>query len=122
MGDRVVKRAIKPLDMEKILPLIQMAVQEDFGQGDPTSEITFAPDETGKASLVTREEIVVCGMELIREVLKCYDEDLKLRILIEDGCRANVANRLGFFEGPFQRCSAERVALNFSSISAASAR
>jgi nicotinate-nucleotide pyrophosphorylase (carboxylating) len=114
MGDRVVKRAIKPLDMEKVLPLIQMAVEEDFGRGDPTSEITFDADETGKASLVTREEIVVCGMELIREVLKLYDENLKLRILIEDGCRANVANRLGIIEGPIQKMlSAERVVLNF---------
>jgi nicotinate-nucleotide pyrophosphorylase (carboxylating) len=114
MGDRIVKRAIKPLDVEKILPLIQMAVEEDFGQGDPTSEITFDENEQGKAFIVTREEIVVCGMELIRHVLKLYDEQLKLRVLIEDGCRANVANRLGVIEGPIRKMlSAERVVLNF---------
>jgi nicotinate-nucleotide pyrophosphorylase (carboxylating) len=114
MGDRVIKRAIKPLDIEKALPLIQMAVEEDFGGGDPTSEITFTADENGKASLITREEIVVCGMDLVREVLKLYDENLKLRVLIEDGYRANVANRLGIIEGPIRTMlSAERVVLNF---------
>jgi len=114
MGERIVKRAIKPLDIEKILPLIQMAVEEDFGRGDPSSEITIPEDQIGKAYLITREEIVVCGMELVRRILPLYDERLKLRILIEDGCRANVANRLGVIEGPVRAMlSAERVVLNF---------
>jgi len=114
MGEQVVKRTIKPLDIEKILPLIQMAVEEDFGRGDPSSEITIPEDQIGKAYLITREEIVVCGMELVRRILPLYDERLKLRILIEDGCRANVANRLGVIEGPVRAMlSAERVVLNF---------
>jgi nicotinate-nucleotide pyrophosphorylase (carboxylating) len=114
MGERIVKRAIKPLDIEKILPLIQMAVEEDFGRGDPSSEITIPKDQIDKAYLITREEIVVCGMELVRRILPLYDERLKLRILIEDGCRANVANRLGVIEGPVRAMlSAERVVLNF---------
>ncbi len=114
MGEQVVKRTIKPLDIEKILPLIQMAVEEDFGRGDPSSEITIPEDQIGKAYLITREEIVVCGMELVKHVLTLYDERLKLRVLIEDGCRANVANRLGVIEGPVRAMlSAERVVLNF---------
>ncbi len=114
MGERVVKKTIKPLDMETVLPLIKMAVEEDFGHGDPTSELSISEDEVGKSYLVTREEIVVCGMELIKHILRQYDERLKLRILIEDGCRANVANRLGVIEGPVRAMlSAERVVLNF---------
>jgi nicotinate-nucleotide pyrophosphorylase (carboxylating) len=114
MGERATRRAIKPLDMEKVLPLIQMAVEEDFGQGDPTSEISIPEDKIDRAYIVTREEIVVCGMELVKHVLKLYDERLKLRVLIEDGHRANVANRLGVIEGPVRSMlSAERVVLNF---------
>ncbi len=114
MGERATRRAIKPLDMEIVLPLIQMAVDEDFGAGDPTSEISIPEDKIDKAYIVTREEIVVCGMELVKHVLKLYDERLKLRVLIEDGHRANVANRLGVIEGPVRSMlSAERVVLNF---------
>ncbi|HML74430.1 MAG TPA: carboxylating nicotinate-nucleotide diphosphorylase [Anaerohalosphaeraceae bacterium] len=114
MGERATRRAIKPLDMEKVLPLIQMAVEEDFGHGDPTSEISIPEDKIDRAYIVTREEIVVCGMELVKHVLKLYDERLKLRVLIEDGHRANVANRLGVIEGPVRSMlSAERVVLNF---------
>jgi len=114
MGERATRRAIKPLDIEKVLPLIRMAVEEDFGDGDPTSEISIPEDRMDRAYIVTREEIVVCGMELIKHVLKLYDERLKLRVLIEDGHRANVANRLGVIEGPVRSMlSAERVVLNF---------
>jgi len=53
-------------------------------------------------------------MDLVREILKRYDERLKLRVLIGDGQRANVANRLGIIEGPLRpMLSAERVVLNF---------
>ena len=65
---------MRKLDLAKIQPLINMAVKEDFGTGDPTSRITVADDITATARIITREEIVVCGMEIIREVLKKYDK------------------------------------------------
>ena len=105
---------MKKFDLSKVRTLIEMAVEEDFGGGDPTSEITIADDVVAKANIVTREEIVVCGMEIVREVLKHYDKRLKLRVLIKDGDRANVANRLGVIEGPLRSMlSSERVVLNF---------
>jgi nicotinate-nucleotide pyrophosphorylase (carboxylating) len=105
---------MKKFDLDRVRTLIEMAVEEDFGGGDPTSEITIADDVVAKANIITREEIVVCGMEIVRQVLKHYDKRLKLRVLIKDGDRANVANRLGVIEGPLRSMlSAERVVLNF---------
>ncbi len=105
---------MKKFDLDRVQTLIEMAVEEDFGGGDPTSEITIADDVVAKANIITREEIVVCGMEIVGEVLKHYDKRLKLRVLIKDGARASVANRLGVIEGPLRSMlSAERVVLNF---------
>ena len=105
---------MKKFDVSQAKTLIELAVAEDFGAGDPTSEITMSDDVKAKANIITREEIVVCGMDVVAEVLKRYDPRLKLRILIEDGSRANVANRLGVIEGPLRSMlSAERVVLNF---------
>lgn len=105
---------MKKFDLNKVRILIEMAVEEDFGGGDPTSEITIADDIVARANIVTREEIVVCGMEIVGEVLKYYDKRLKLRVLIKDGQRANVADRLGVIEGPLRSMlSSERVVLNF---------
>ncbi len=102
------------LNLSKVKTLIDLAVQEDFGQGDPTSRITISGDVRAKASIITREEIVVCGMDVARGVLVRYDKRLKLRVLIRDGQRAHVANKLATIEGPLRSMlSAERVVLNF---------
>ena len=105
---------MKKLNLGKVQPLINMAVKEDFGAGDPTSRITIRDDVMARANIITREEIVVCGMEVVREVLKKYDKKLKLRVFIRDGRRANVANKLATINGPLRTMlSAERVVLNF---------
>lgn len=110
------ERNMKPkkLNIKKIQTLIDLAVEEDFGNGDPTSTITVGEDVIEKTHIITREEIVVCGMDVVREVLKRYDERLKLKVYIKDGTRANVANKIATIEGPLRSMlSAERVVLNF---------
>ena len=105
---------MKKLNIKKIQTLIDLAVEEDFGMGDPTSVITVGEETIEKTHIVTREEIVVCGMDVVREVLKRYDARLKLKVHIKDGSRANVANKLATIEGPLRSMlSAERVVLNF---------
>jgi len=105
---------IRKLDISKVRPLIKLAVEEDLGKGDLTSQIMVKPNATARTNIVTREEIVVCGMDVVREALRLYDKRLKLRVFIQDGKRANVASKLGSIEGPLQpMLSAERVILNF---------
>jgi nicotinate-nucleotide pyrophosphorylase (carboxylating) len=91
-----------------------MAIDEDLGRGDVTSELLYADNNIAKANIVSREEIVVSGMPVVEEILKCYDKRLKLRILIKDGQRAHIGGRLGVITGPLcPLLSAERVLLNF---------
>jgi nicotinate-nucleotide pyrophosphorylase (carboxylating) len=105
---------MRKLNLKKIQTLIDLAVEEDFGQGDPTSLITIAEDSTEKTTLVARENIFISGMEVAAEVLKRYHPKLKLKILKQDGEHANVADRLGVITGPIREMlSAERVVLNF---------
>ena len=105
---------MKKINISEVRPLIQMAIAEDLGSGDITSELLFEKDTTAKASIISREEIVVCGMDIAAEILKCYDEKLKLKVRINDGEPAHVANKLAVIEGPLRSMlSAERVMLNF---------
>ena len=105
---------MKKLDLAKVRPLIQMAIEEDLGRGDKTSELLFKDDTTAKATIISREEIVVCGMAIAREILKSYDERLDLNVRIEDGESAHVGSKLGTIQGPLRSMlSAERVMLNF---------
>jgi len=105
---------IKKLDIKKALPLIKIAVEEDLGHEDVTSQLICKEDTVAKANIVSREEIVVCGMDVVKQVLKCYDEKLKLKVLVPDGEPAHVGKRIATIEGPLaSMLSAERVLLNF---------
>jgi nicotinate-nucleotide pyrophosphorylase (carboxylating) len=105
---------ITEFDISEAMPLIRMAIEEDLGQGDVTSELLFDASTTAKANIVSREEIVVCGMDVAAEILRCYDEKLKLKVRINDGERAHVGSKLGVIVGPLRSMlSSERVMLNF---------
>jgi nicotinate-nucleotide pyrophosphorylase (carboxylating) len=105
---------MRPLNIEKVRPIIHMAIAEDLGQGDLTTELIFKEDKVAKANIISREEIVVCGMDVVREILRLYNPKLKLRVLIEDGKPAYVGAKIAVIEGPLRSMlSAERVMLNF---------
>ena len=105
---------MKKLNLEKAQPLIRIAIEEDLGRGDMTSGLFFKDNAIAKANIISREEIVVCGMEIAREILRHYDEKLKLKVNINDGQSAHVGSRLATIEGPLRSMlSAERVLLNF---------
>ena len=105
---------MRKLDLKKIQTLIDLAVEEDFGKGDPTSLVTIPKNATTKTTIVSREEIFISGMDVIPEILKRYDERLKLKVLKNDGQHAGVTDKLGVITGPLRSMlSAERVVLNF---------
>jgi nicotinate-nucleotide pyrophosphorylase (carboxylating) len=102
------------LNIEQVRPLIQMAIEEDLGGGDLTSELLFKDDTIDKANIISREEIVVCGIPIIKEILSFYDKRLKLKAFVKDGESAHIGRKIATIEGPLRpMLSAERVILNF---------
>ena len=105
---------MKKLNIAKARPLIRMAIEEDLGRGDLTSALLFKEDTIARSNIISREEIVVCGMDVVGEILKCYDKRLKLKVRVNDGESAHVGSKLATIEGPLRfMLSAERVMLNF---------
>jgi nicotinate-nucleotide pyrophosphorylase (carboxylating) len=105
---------MRKLNIEQAKSIIDLAIKEDFGDDDVTSRLLFKRDKISRAHLVSREEIIVCGMDVAAEILRRYDERLTLKVHIPDGKSAHVGSRLGTIEGPLRgMLSAERVLLNF---------
>ncbi len=105
---------MEKLNIAEVRPLIQMAIEEDLGNGDVTTNLLFQDSELAKATIVSREEIVVCGVPVVKEILRQYDERLKITPHARDGQAAHVGNTLATIEGPLRSMlSAERVMLNF---------
>jgi len=105
---------MRKLDIKKVRPLIRMAMEEDLGTGDVTTDLLFQDGTRAKAMVVTREEIVVAGLPVVEEILRQYDERLKMTPYCRDGQSAHVGSRLATIEGPLRSMlSVERVMLNF---------
>jgi len=105
---------MKKLDIRQVQPLIRMAMEEDLGSGDVTTNLLFKDGTTAEERIVSREEIVIAGLPVIEEILRQYDERLKMIAHFRDGQPAHVGNKLATIRGPLRSMlSVERVMLNF---------
>ena len=97
--------------------IIDLAVDEDYGLGDPTTSLTIGPGQTGHAFLIVKEELVFCGGTLIEPILSRYSNDLGVELHAADGAVLSIGDVMASIRGQFAAIlSAERVVLNFCSI------
>jgi nicotinate-nucleotide pyrophosphorylase (carboxylating) len=96
------------------LALIDLAIEEDLGRGDVTSQATIAPDVLAVADFVCRQDLIVCGMAIAQTVFARVAPDVAFEPLATDGEQARRARRLARVTGPARSVlAAERTALNF---------
>ncbi|MBP7050237.1 MAG: carboxylating nicotinate-nucleotide diphosphorylase [Phycisphaerae bacterium] len=105
---------MKKLDIRQVRPLIRMAMEEDLGSGDVTTNLLFKDGMIAESRVVSREEIVVAGLPVLEEILCQYDERLKMIPHCRDGQSVHVGSKLATIRGPLRSMlSVERVMLNF---------
>lgn len=94
--------------------IIDLALDEDTGYGDITSEALIPPDLTGKAALLVKETGILAGIEVAGRVFQRVDPSLEIDILIKDGTAIKSGDIPGTIIGSVTSIlKAERVALNF---------
>ncbi|MCH7227689.1 carboxylating nicotinate-nucleotide diphosphorylase [Haloferula sp. A504] len=99
---------------ESVLKLIDAALAEDVGSGDVTS-LYFVPEEARvRAFVVARDEGVLAGGEVAREVFHRVAPGLEVELLLKDGVRLGKGARVMEVRGAARSVlTAERTALNF---------
>jgi len=101
------------LDKEIIDPFIINALKEDVGDGDHTSLSTIAAGTKGKAKLLVKDEGILAGVELAKEIFHIVDPHLKLNIRLNDGAKIKPGDIVLEIEGDAQSIlKAERLVLN----------
>ena len=101
-------------DLKSYQPLVEWARREDLGAADITSQVTIPAEQMGRGVLVFREEGLLCGMPVVKEVLRQYDERLILDAAFTDGQEVPTGAAAGLINGPLRSLlAAERVLLNF---------
>ncbi|MEJ8569314.1 carboxylating nicotinate-nucleotide diphosphorylase [Elongatibacter sediminis] len=94
--------------------LINLALAEDAGLGDVTSESIFPADHRSAGFIDAREDLVVCGLEVAAEVFRRVDSDITVTAECADGDRVTAGTVVLRLEGPtVGLLTAERTALNF---------
>ena len=98
----------------EIKHLIGLALSEDIGSGDVTSEALLESEPSGKAIIIAKQEGVVAGLPVAGMVFRAVNPRLVFRMLKRDGDRIRKGEKLALIRGKIQGIlSAERTALNF---------
>jgi nicotinate-nucleotide pyrophosphorylase (carboxylating) len=72
-------------EKELVHNLIKLAFAEDIGDGDHTTLCSIPDTETGQSRLLIKEDGVLAGVEVAKEVFNIFDRDLRVEVFIHDG-------------------------------------
>jgi nicotinate-nucleotide pyrophosphorylase (carboxylating) len=94
--------------------LIDLAIEEDIGSGDITTDSLVPPDLEGTAVILAKEPLVLAGLETARQVFSRFDDQLLFETAKEDGDYIQAGETFIKLAGMLAALlKAERIALNF---------
>lgn len=93
--------------------LIELAFAEDIGEGDHTTLCSIPESETGSSRLLIKEEGILAGVNVAKEVFNKFDTSLKVEVFIEDGSHVKPGDVAFVVKGKVQSIlQTERLVLN----------
>ena len=102
------------LTADTIERVVELALAEDVGDGDVTTEALVPADLRCRAQLLLEEPGVVCGIPAAAAVFRALDADVHVDAVVEDGAVVTATPAvLAEIEGPARAVlTGERTALN----------
>lgn len=95
------------------LEQIPLWFAEDIGDGDHTTLSCIPADAVGKSQLIIKENGILAGVEVAREIFKAFDPELKMTLFINDGAEVKYGDVAFVVEGKIQSLlQTERLMLN----------
>ena len=105
---------LKGRALESLQPLLTLALEEDIGPGDLTSNVLINHDAVGDAELLAKADGVAAGLFCIQPMFNRVDNRLQFQPNVEDGERVKPGDVLGRIHGPVRPLlTVERTLLNF---------
>lgn len=93
--------------------LIDLSFAEDIGDGDHTTLSCIPADAMGKSKLLIKEEGILAGIEVAKEVFHRFDPTMKVEVFMEDGTPVKPGDVAMVVEGKVQSLlQTERLMLN----------
>lgn len=102
------------LELKAAQTLIELALTEDVGDGDITTDNIIPAESRRKAKMVAKAEGVVAGLPIAEMVFRSLDPQLKWVVLTPEGSWVKKGEVMVEFEGTYRALlTGERTALNF---------
>jgi nicotinate-nucleotide pyrophosphorylase (carboxylating) len=100
--------------LESLQPLLTLALDEDIGPGDLTSDVLIDTEAIAQGDVLSKAEGIAAGLLFIAPMLNRVDSRLKYEPLTEDGRAIHPGDVLGRIVGPVRPLlTVERTLLNF---------
>jgi nicotinate-nucleotide pyrophosphorylase (carboxylating) len=94
--------------------LIELALEEDIGRGDVTTQALIPPEKKGAAQIRAKERLVAAGLPVAARVFMKLDREVHFLPMAQEGQEVEVGAVLAQLRGPVASIlTGERVALNF---------
>lgn len=93
---------------------VKMALMEDIGYGDITTENLAGENDFLKGELNTRSEGVLCGCDVFKTVYETLSDKVEIKFYFKDGDKIEKGDKIADISGPAKELlMGERVALNY---------
>ena len=93
--------------------LIKLAFTEDIGDGDHTTLCSIPASAQGKVQLIVKEDGVLAGVDIAKQIFHTFDPELQINTMIEDGAEVKYGDIAFTVTGKTQSLlQTERLVLN----------
>lgn len=93
---------------------VKLALEEDIGFGDITTDFLTEEKDSLSGALNTRSDGVLCGSEIFKKVFSVLSDKIEIKFYFKDGDVIKAGDRIADISGPARfLLTGERVALNY---------
>lgn len=93
---------------------VKAALKEDIGYADISTDYIEADGKNLKATMNSREDGILCGIEIVRKVFEILDKTVKVTTFFKDGDKISKGQDIATIEGNARAIlTGERLALNY---------
>jgi nicotinate-nucleotide pyrophosphorylase (carboxylating) len=94
--------------------LIRLALEEDIGSGDVTTDALIEPNRMASGVISAKETLVLAGLQVAQEVFATLDRHIGFETRFRDGDRVEAGDEILMARGNLRTLlTGERTALNF---------
>lgn len=99
---------------EEILASIRVALKEDIGSGDATTDSIVPRDARMKGQILAKQAGVLAGLDVAQAAYHLFDAEITVQAQVEEDARVEKGQILAFVSGRARSLlTVERTALNF---------